>query len=106
MMKNRIETDRQLSMQYDALQAEIDALTEQRRGLYQVRRSGYGGDAVSEEIAVLTGRLRTLRRELKLCIRIEGDLSKVETAVHEGQVHSRSEVPERADRKRNYDRGR
>ena len=106
LMKNRIETDRQLSMQYDALQAEIDALTEQRRGLYQVRRSGYGGDAVSEEIAVLTGRLRTLRRELKLCIRIEGDLSKVETAVHEGQVHSRSEVPERADRKRNYDRGR
>ena len=106
LMKHRIETDHQLSMQYDALQAEIDALTEQRRGLYQVRRSGLGGDTVSEEITNLTNRLRGLRRELKLCVRIEDDLSKVEAAVHAEQTNDKSVSHEKADRNKNYNRGR
>lgn len=106
LMKNRIETDRQLSMQYDALQAEIDALTEQRRGLYQVRRSGLGGDTVSEEITNLTNRLRGLRRDLKLCVRIQDDFSKVETAVHAEQTNDKSVFHEKANRNKNYNRGR
>ena len=85
LMENRIETENQLSMQYDALQAEIDALTDQRRELYKLRRAGHGGDAVDGRIASLTDRLRKLRRELKLCVRIEGDLSKAEATVHNTQ---------------------
>lgn len=38
LRKNRIETAAQLSMQYDAVQAEMDALTERRGQLY--RRNG------------------------------------------------------------------
>ena len=83
LRKKRIETAEQLSMQYDAIQAEIDALTDRRSTLYKIRRSGHGGDAISEEIANLTSQLRTLRRELKLCVRIEGDIPKVETAVRQ-----------------------
>lgn len=57
LMKYRIDTASQLAMQYDALQAEIDAL---------------------EEIADCTGRLRELRRELKLCAQIEADIPKIQ----------------------------
>ena len=38
LRKNRIETAAQLSMQYDAIQAEIDALTERRGQLYRQKR--------------------------------------------------------------------
>jgi len=97
LMKYRIETDTQLSMQYDALQARIDTLTEQRRGLYQIRRAGHGGAIVSDEIASLTDALRKLRRELRLCARIEGDLSHVESAVHDEQ---RSVIHVKTDKSR------
>jgi len=43
LRKNRIETAAQLSMQYDAIQAEIDALTERRGQLYRQKRRGGGG---------------------------------------------------------------
>lgn len=78
LMKNRIETTAQLSMQYDAVQAEIDAWTDRRRTLYQARRAGIGGEGDTEEIAAITSRLRTLRRELKLCARIENDAPTVQ----------------------------
>jgi len=80
LMKTRIETAGQLSMQYDALQAEIDALTDRRAGLYKQRRYGRNKD-VAAEIAGITKRLRSLRRELKLCVRIEGDIPKVQSRV-------------------------
>ena len=80
-MKNHIETETQLSMQYDALQAEIDALTDQRRDLYNAKRAGRLGEDAAAEIPAITARLRELRWELKLCIRIEGDLPTVRAAV-------------------------
>ncbi|MCI9670164.1 MAG: relaxase/mobilization nuclease domain-containing protein [Lawsonibacter sp.] len=81
LMKNHIETETQLSMQYDALQAEIDALTDQRRDLYNAKRAGRLGEDAAAEIPAITARLRELRWELKLCIRIEGDLPTVRAAV-------------------------
>lgn len=86
LMKKRIETADQLSMQYDAIQAEIDALTACRCNLYKIRRSGHGGNAISEEIASLTSQLRPLRRELKLCLRIEGDIPRIQTDVQHASV--------------------
>ena len=88
LTRKRIETAEQLSMQYDALQAEIDALTDYRRSLYGLRRAGRGGDAVTEEIAGITNRLRPLRRELNLCARIEDNLPSMEAAVKIGQERS------------------
>ena len=81
LRKNRIETAAQLSMQYDAIQAEMDALTERRGELYRQSRRGDGNEEVQAEIGQITARLRTLRRERKLCVRIEGDIQTVRAAV-------------------------
>jgi len=106
LMKNQIETASQLSMQYDALQAEIDALTGQRRELYKLRRSSCGGDAVREEINGITSHLRILRRELKLCVRIEDDLSKVAEAVRGDRNRVGSMTHEKSYHSKNLDRWR
>ena len=100
LMKNRIETAGQLSMQYDALQASIDALTDQRRELYKIRRAGHGGDAITDEITGLTARVRELRRELKLCVRIERDIPTVKEAVQADTSETRSVTHEKADKSR------
>ena len=100
LMKNRIETADQLSMQYDALQASIDALTDQRRELYKIRRAGHGGDAITDEIAGLTARVRALRRELKLCVRIERDIPTVKEAVQTDTSETRSVIHEKTDKSR------
>lgn len=76
--RNRIETAEQLAMQYDALQAEIDALTEQRSDLYRRKRRG---EDTEEQITAITQALRPLRRELRLCVQIEGDIPHIRQAV-------------------------
>ncbi|MEA4895656.1 MAG: relaxase/mobilization nuclease domain-containing protein [Oscillospiraceae bacterium] len=81
LMKNHIETVGQLSTQYDALQSEIDALTDRRGDLYKQRRRNGDSDAVTAEITGITERLRVLRQELKLCVHIEGDIPKVRERV-------------------------
>ena len=81
LRKNRIETAVQLSMQYDAIQAEMDALTERRGQLYRQKRRGDGDEKIQAEIEQITIHLRALRRDLKLCARIEGDIPKVRAAV-------------------------
>ena len=106
LMKTRIETAEQLSMQYDAIQAEIDALTGQRRELYQWRRTGQGGAAIDGEIAAITDRLRTLRRELKLCARIEGDIPNVRERVSNQQADERGPEKEHPTRKPYLKNGR
>lgn len=100
LMKNRIETADQLSMQHDALQAEIDALTEQRRVLYNIKRAGQGGGDTAQAITDITTRLRELRRELKLCARIEQDVPSVKAAVQTAQKKQRSVIHEKADQSR------
>ena len=97
MSQKIIETAEQLSMQYDALQAEIDALTERRGDLYRRRRSGQ--DEVSEEISRITAQLRALRRDLKLCARIEGDIPRVRETVAAAETQRRKKH-EKADKGR------
>ena len=99
LRRNRLETAEQLATQYDALQAEIDALTDRRRDLYNIRRSGHGGEAITEEIQKITARLRTLRRDLKLCVRIEDDIPKVTELVRTGG-QTRSKTHEKTDQGR------
>lgn len=95
--RNHIETAEQLSMQYDALQAEIDALTERRGDLYRLRRSGQ--DEISEEISRITAQLRALRRDLKLCVRIEGDIPRIRETVAAAETQRRKKH-EKADKGR------
>ena len=78
LQKYGIDSDTQLSMLEDALQAQIDALTDSRKELYCQRRAGWDVEA---EIAVINGELRQLRRELKTCGRIEADIPRVRQQV-------------------------
>lgn len=100
LMKNRIESAAQLSMQLDALQAEIDALTDQRRNLYNAKRAGRGSEDTAQAIADITARLRELRRELKLCVRIKEDVPTVQKAVQTAQQKQGSVIHEKADKSR------
>ena len=102
LMKNRIETMEQLAMQYDALQAEIDAWSDRRQELYQARRAGNGGEAVTEEITDITHRLRTLRREMRLCTRIEDHAPQVRAHLGAAQLPGsvRSKAHEKTDKSR------
>ena len=68
----KVKELRELRRMAEELQAEIDALTDRRGDLYRLRRSGH--EEVSEEIGHITAQLRALRRDLKLCARIEGDI--------------------------------
>lgn len=86
--KNRIETQAQLSMQYDAIQAEIDTLTGRRKELYRLRRAG--DDTVTAEIEAITRQLRPLRRELRMCVQIEEDSPKMKEAVKQTETQKRN----------------
>lgn len=67
MQKYHINTDDQLSMLTDALQSDIDALTDQRQTLYRRKRQG---EDVTEEIEAINEALRPIRREMRLCRQI------------------------------------
>lgn len=64
----RIETTEQLSMLQDALQAELESLTDARKPLYKARRNGAD---VQPEIESINKQLKKLRSELYTCRRIE-----------------------------------
>ena len=76
LRKNRIETMQELSMLHDALQAQIDALTERRKGLYEWKRHGID---VTRELSAVNERLRQARRSLNLCQSIETDIPRLQT---------------------------
>ena len=100
LQKYGIDNDTQLSTLEDALQAQIDALTDSRKELYRQRRAGWDMEA---EIAVINGELRQLRRELKTCGRIEADIPRVRQQVQlcrEQQTHA----PEKDRRIKKFER--
>ena len=84
----------------DALQAQIDALTDSRKELYGQRQAGWDVEA---EIAAVNGELRQFRRELKTCGRIEADIPRVRQQVQlcrEQQTHA----PEKDRRIKKFER--
>ena len=95
--KNRIDSAEQLTMQQEALQAEIDALTDRRADLYRLRRKASDDTACSEESGTITARLRVLRRELKLCARIENDIPTVRAQM---EISKERSDHEKADKSR------
>ena len=94
LQQYRIETDTQLDMLKDALQAEIDALTGQRKALYKQSRQG---EEVSGQIDAINTKLRQLRQRLRLCDhiaedapRIKAQLQQCEQTEKEAQAKSKS----------------
>ena len=96
LRENRIDSAEQLSMQMDALQAEIDNLTDRRADLYRLHRRLPEDAACSEEFGTITARLRILRRELKLCARIEGDIPAVQAQIKIQEERSRHEKTDKS----------
>ena len=70
----RVDDDGQLAMLGEALQAQIDALVDQRRELYGRKRQGEDAEAL---IAAINTRLRQLRRDLKTCGRVAADIPRI-----------------------------
>ena len=94
LQQYRIETDTQLDMLKDALQAEIDTLTGQRKELYKQSRQG---EDVSGQIDAINVKLRQLRQRIRLCDhiaedapRIKAQLQQCEQAEKEAQAKSKS----------------
>jgi len=74
LRRYRIDTDCQLTTLGEALQAQIDALVDQRRDLYGRKREG---EDVEAAIVAINTRLRPLRRDLKTCGRVAADIPRI-----------------------------
>lgn len=79
LLENRVDTSAQLFMLGDAIQAEMDALTDQRKKLYRDQRQGWN---VSEEITSINQDLRYLRRKWKLCAQIEATVPGIQRQIN------------------------
>ena len=75
LQKYRINSEGQLSMLADALQADIDSLVFSRRELY--RRQRHGED-MSAEIKEISLALRPIRRELKCCQQVADRIPQIQ----------------------------
>ncbi len=96
LQEYRIDNSAQFSMLTDALQAQIDGLTEQRKERYQEKREGR---EVTAEIQSINQELRRVRSKLKLCKQIKVDMSHIQTQMEEYQTNIRREQEERHQRK-------
>lgn len=84
----RIDTADQLDTLHSAIQAEIDALTDDRKDFYRQKRRG--ADA-AEDITALTAALGTWRKKLRLCAQIEAELPRLHSQV--GEVRLTENAP-------------
>ena len=100
-----IDTEGQLSMLMDALQAEIDALTLRRKAMYGRQRRG---EDAAEEIEAINQALRPLRRNLKLCAQIEADIPRIRAQVPFGRAQEsqgQKKEAQRNEKQRHFERG-
>jgi len=69
LCRNHIDTAGQLLSYKGSLESEMQELTEHRKGLYSQSRkaSGKEKEAVKARLSEITGRMKTLRREVRLC---------------------------------------
>lgn len=92
LRENWIETVQELSMLHEALQAQIDALTERRKGLYEWKRRGMD---VTQELSAVNERLRQTRRSLNLCQSIEADIPRLQTQTQQYREQRAKKEPEK-----------
>lgn len=86
-----ISTTGELDMLTDALQAEIDALTDKRRGFYQLKRRGVD---MTPEIEEVNRQLRELRFKLKTCMQTVEDIPRIQSVRQTGKNEKQKEVHE------------
>jgi len=73
LCRNHIDTAEQLLSYKGSLESEMQELTEQRKGLYSQSRKSVGEEkeAVKARLSEITGRMKTIRKEVRLCEGIE-----------------------------------
>lgn len=103
LRKYRIDTPDQLSTLADALQAEADTLTGRRKELYEWRQAG---EDVEWELEQINQDLRPVRRELKLCARIEKDISQIRENLRLYRAAQTQEQEQAKTKERGQDRWR
>ena len=87
----RVEVSEQAD-RASALQAQIDALTERRKGLYEWKRRGMD---VTQELSAVNERLRQTRRSLNLCQSIEADIPRLQTQTQQYREQRAKKEPEK-----------
>ena len=90
-------------MLHDALQAQIDALTERRKGLYEWKRRGMD---VTQELAEVNAALWQARRSLNLCRAIEDDAPRLQAQAQQVKSVQPEEMrePKKHSRQKYYGR--
>lgn len=103
MREYRIDDSNQLSMLREALQAEIDALTNQRKSLYRQKRKEHD---VSQSIESINQSLRQLRQKLKLCDQITADIPRIREQVQQSREHREEKNQKQIKKFSIYERGK
>ncbi len=98
MREYRIETEGELGLLQDALQAEIDAMTQQRKDLYRQQRQGTD---TTQEIATVNEQLRQLRSKSRICTQIAEDIPRIREQVQivHAQKKGDAVLPDRTEHK-------
>ena len=101
LQKYRIDSQSELTMLEDALQAEIDALTDTRKQMYVQRRAN-PSEYANAQINHIAAQLRPLRRELRLCGKITENMPRIRRQVQESrQNQEQLYAPEPTRERRN-----
>ena len=100
LQQYRIETDTQLDMLKDALQAEIDALADQRKLLYKQSRNG---EEERRQIDAINNKLRQLRQRIRLCYHIAEDVPRIKAQLQQCEQSGKEEKSKNKQQK--YERG-
>ncbi len=103
LTKYHIDTLEQLTTLEGAIQAEIDALTDQRKSLHRQKRKDPESETLFSEIRSINRSIRTRRHELRICARIEADSPTVHQKIKEQPPKAKTKTPTRR-RKRDYER--
>lgn len=96
LQKYRINSESQLPMLADALQADIDSLVLFRRELYRRKRHG---EDVSAEIKEISLSLRSIRRELKCCQQIAERIPQLQEHIRLDRQSAEQEKAEKTKTK-------
>ena len=99
LQKYHINSESQLSMLADALQADIDSLVFSRRELYRRQRRG---EDMSAEIKEISLALRPIRRELKCCQQVADRIPQIQEHIRldrQAEEQNKSEKTKRKERR-------
>ena len=96
LQKYRINSESQLSMLADALQANVDSLVFSRRELYRRQRRG---EDVSAEIKEISLALRPIRRELKCCQQVADRIPQIQEHIRFDRQSAEQEKTEKTKSK-------